>query len=78
MAIKVLIQPVDGGYKATCRMLGYEVVAESKEEASRKINAMIKAYVEKRTASGDIPAGKAAPSCASDPACRTGGCSGCK
>ena len=78
MAIKVLIQPVEGGYKATCRMLGYEVLAETKEEASGKINAMIKAYVEKRTAAGDIPEGKTDPACTSDPSCRNGGCSGCK
>lgn len=78
MAIKVLIQPVEGGYKATCRMLGFEVVAETKEAASRKINSMIKAYVEKRTAKGDIPVVKTSPACATDPSCKTGGCSGCK
>lgn len=81
MPVKVLIEPSDeGGYKATCKMFGFLVKAKTKEEASSRINTMIKDHSEKLKVKGKVSQPKAEGSCTTstsdDAGCKATSCSG--
>ncbi len=80
MPVQVLLEPSDGGYKATCSMFGFVVKAKTKEEASSRINTMIKKHTEKLKAEGKISLPETENSCSPEPAkgCKSTSCSGCK
>ncbi|MBI5141709.1 MAG: hypothetical protein HZA20_05890 [Nitrospirae bacterium] len=55
MAVKVTLTPAgEDSWKASCDMFGLEATAETKEEASSRINAKIKEHVDKLAAEGKI------------------------
>jgi len=75
--VKVFIEPFEGRYRAVCRMFSFEVVADTKAEASAKMNDKIRRHVEKLSRSGQLDDKRRASACATDASCPAKGCSGC-
>jgi len=77
MPVKVFIEPFENRYRAICRMFDFEVVADTKAEASEKMNDKIRRHVEELSRSGQIPVRENATSCEKEASCPVKGCSGC-
>lgn len=80
MPVKVFIEPFQGRYRATCPVFGFELVADSKTEASRQMNDRIRRHVEELSKKGLVrESGTSTRRCptAGFSACSGKGSSGC-
>jgi len=77
--VKVFIEPFQGRYRATCSAFGFEIVADTKAEASEQMNEKIRGHVEVLSRKGLVPdPGSKTPPCSTGISpCHRKGSSGC-